>query len=79
MERSYLDETLPGQWIGQKGSVEYPQHIHQGKKRSNVPAHYAMKVYREVDVLTSALVGGEWSALLPSRFPLEKEPLVPTG
>jgi hypothetical protein len=24
--RSYLDETLPGQWVGQRGSVEYPPH-----------------------------------------------------
>jgi hypothetical protein len=42
--------------------------------------HYAMKAYRGVDVLihiffTSALVGGEWSALRPGRFtPGEKAP-----
>jgi hypothetical protein len=22
--RTYLDETVPGQWIGQRGAVEYP-------------------------------------------------------
>jgi hypothetical protein len=42
--------------------------------------HYAMKTYREVDVLihiflTSALLGGEWLVSLPGRFtPGEKTP-----
>jgi hypothetical protein len=42
--------------------------------------HYAMKEYGAVDVyihifLTSALVGGEWSASLPCRFtPGERAP-----
>jgi hypothetical protein len=41
-----------------------------------------MKTYGEVDVyihifLTSALVGGEWSASRPCRFIPEKEPPVP--
>jgi hypothetical protein len=40
--------------------------------------HYAMKAYGGVDVyihifLTSALVGGEWSASRPGRFTTEKK------
>jgi hypothetical protein len=39
----------------------------------NYDKHYAMKVYGRVDewihvFLTSALVGGEWSASRPGRF-----------
>jgi hypothetical protein len=41
-----------------------------------------MKMYKGVDVqihvfLTLALVGGEWSALLPSSFTPKEKPLVP--
>jgi hypothetical protein len=43
---------------------------------------YAMKAYGGVDAqihifLTSALVGGEWSASRPGRFTPRKEPQVP--
>jgi hypothetical protein len=43
-----------------------------------------MKTYGGVDVqthvfLTSALVGGEWSASRPGRVTPVKEPLVPVG
>jgi hypothetical protein len=45
--------------------------------------HYAMKTYGGVNVyhvfLTSALVGGEWSASLPSRFIPAKKTPVPIG
>jgi hypothetical protein len=35
--------------------------------------------YRATHSLTSALDGGEWSALRPGRFTPGKDPLVPTG
>jgi hypothetical protein len=39
-----------------------------------------MKAYVEMDIfLTSALVGGEWSASLPGRFTPGKKPPVPIG
>jgi hypothetical protein len=43
-----------------------------------------MNMHGGVDVhihvlLTSALVGGEWSASCPDRFPPGKEPSVPFG
>jgi hypothetical protein len=48
----------------------------------NLINHYVRKVYGGVDVyihifLTSALVGGEWSASRPGRFTPGKEPSVP--
>jgi hypothetical protein len=57
------------------------------KKRVNCPCaklnkRYAMKAYEGVDILihiflTSALVGGEWSASRPCRFSPGKELPVP--
>jgi hypothetical protein len=46
--------------------------------------HYAMKTYGGVDVeihifLTSAIVGGEWSASRSGFFTPQKKPPVPIG
>jgi hypothetical protein len=54
----------------------------KGKVVTVLIKHYAVKKYGGVDVyihvfLTSALVGGEWSASRPGRFNPGKEPPVP--
>jgi hypothetical protein len=39
--------------------------------------YHAMKMYGELHTLTSALDGGEWSALRSGRFNPENEPPIP--